>query len=398
MRRFLIVSDIHACDVDPSTSDAPSYVSNFSGVRRSNLDPLTELDRLIDGEGLSPDCILCPGDITNRANPVSFSYAWDRLNRLSARLAIPLVTTVGNHDVDSRYKTNSYDPLEFAKNLSPPIPTPERPKYLEYWAENFTLISRNDCNILVLNTTAYHGAGRDVGSEIEHGRISDVTLSSIRQSLLHVPKAEVNILLCHHHPLKAEPSDTELEGLTRGGDKLIELLNERAEAWIVVHGHKHIPDLFYGHGGSNSPVILSCASFSAQVNVDAKNKNPNQFHLLACDPTGAKAAGWTSAGTVASWTWQPGIGWRKAHGIHGLKHLVGFGYRASAAALAAQVDGYLLTRSINQASWHDAVSAIPSLQCIVPTDFAAFERVLEEKGLGILADRDGSFAQVGRLA
>ena len=123
-----------------------------------------------------------------------------------------------------------------------------------------------DCNILSINTAAYHGAGRDTGSEIEHGRVSTAALNAIKNALLEAPKAAVNILLCHHHLLKAEQSDEELAGLTRGSDRLIQLLGERPEAWIVVHGHKHIPDLLYAHGGANSPVVLGCASFSAQVN------------------------------------------------------------------------------------------------------------------------------------
>jgi hypothetical protein len=134
------------------------------------------------------------------------------------------------------------------------------------------------------------------------------------------------------------------------------------------------------------------------VNVDSNNKNPNQFHLLACEPDWADASGWTSAGTVTSWTWQPGVGWAKAQGLQGFRHVVGFGYRASVTALVEKVDEFLSSRRLSQSSWQDAVQAIPSLQKLIPIDFAAFEQALERRGLTLLAERDGTLAQVGRLA
>jgi hypothetical protein len=281
-------------------------------------------------------------------------------------------------------------------SLQPRIPVPDRERFLEFWAENFTLISVDQCNVLALNTAAYHGGGKEVAAEMEHGRISEITLAAIKATLQQAPHASVNILLCHHHPIKGDQSDQDLIGQTRGGEKLIELLDNTDAPWIIVHGHKHVPDLFYAHGGANAPVVLACASFSAQVNYDAQNKNPNQVHLLVCDPEGARSAGLTSAGHVASWTWQPGVGWRKSHGIHGLPHIAGFGYRGSVKTLAQNVDDHLKKLGANQTSWDAALAAIPSLRRLIPNDFRALERALDERGLVILADRDGNCAQVGR--
>jgi predicted phosphodiesterase len=314
VKRFLLISDIHASDIDPASSKAPSYVSSYKSSSGSDLDPIAELEKLVRQENLAPECILCPGDVTNKSMPAPFSYAWKKLDDLAKSCNAKLISTVGNHDVDSRYKSNAYDPRGFAMSLVPKIPTADRTHFLEYWAENFTLISYEECNILSLNTAAFHGAGRDATAEIEHGRISEATLVAIEAALKCIPSKQVNILLCHHHLIRAEPSDSELRGQTRGGEKLIQLLSDDDGAWIVVHGHKHIPDVFYAPGGSNAPVILGCASFSAQINQDAQNKNPNQVHLLICDPDGANAAGLTSAGQIISWTWQPGVGWRKAQG------------------------------------------------------------------------------------
>jgi hypothetical protein len=66
--------------------------------------------------------------------------------------------------------------------------------------------------------------------------------------------------------------------------------------------------------------------------------------------------------------------------------------------LVEEVDQFLSSRKISQSSWLDAVQSIPSLRKLIPADFAAFEQALEHRGLAILAERDGTLAQVGRLA
>lgn len=396
MKKFLILSDIHACDINPASSDAPSYVSSFNATASASPDPITELERLILDEGHKPDYVLCAGDITNRSNPGSLSYAWERLNKISERFGAKLIATVGNHDLDSRYKSNKFDPRGYAMSLNPRIPINNRNHFLEFWAENFTLIHDDGCNIVVLNTAAYHGGGESVAAEIEHGRISDITLAAIKGALKDAPKVSVNILLCHHHPIKGDKSDHELIGQTRGGEKLVDALGGASGHWIIIHGHKHEPDLFYGHGGANAPVILGCASFSAQVNLDAQNKNPNQVHLLVCEPESAESHGLTSAGHVVSWVWQQGVGWRKAHGAHGLPQFAGFGFRGSIEGLADQVDQLIQAAGASQVSWQDAVAGVPLLQRLIPSDFSSLERALSDRGISILMERDGSFAQVGR--
>jgi predicted phosphodiesterase len=395
VKRFLLISDIHATDIDPSASRAPSYVSSFRSAAGKRIDPLGELEFLIKREGLAPDCVLCPGDITNKSQTAPFSYAWQRLQDLATNCGAKLVATVGNHDVDSRYYGNSFDPRGFAMSLSPTLPTGDRQQFLEFWAENFTLVSGNDCNIVALNTAAYHGSGRDIAREIEHGRVSDSTLASLARTLDSVPSASVNILLCHHHLIRPESSDQEFVGQTRGGEKLVQLLSERDESWIVVHGHKHVPDLFYGPGGSNAPVILACASFSAQINEDAQNKNPNQVHFLVCDPASAKANGLMSCGTIYSWTWQPGVGWSESIGLLGLPHEVGFGHRASVDPLADSVVSFLSNSGSSASEWSTAAAHVPGLIQLIPADFKRFEKAVERRGLVILRDR-GRLAQIGR--
>jgi predicted phosphodiesterase len=399
MARFLILSDIHACEDDPASPQASSYVSSFNSAATARLDPLSDLARLIKDDALTPDYILCAGDITNRSSPTAFNYAWGRLHALADACAGRLIATVGNHDLDSRFIANKFDPRGYAMSLQPTIPVAERLAFLEFWAQNFTVLSFDDCNIAVLNTAAYHGIGKDIENEIEHGRISDVTLEKLEQELASVEARATNILLCHHHPIRGDVGDHDLIGVTRGGEKLIDMLGRASSPWIIVHGHKHVPDLFYGHGGgSNAPVVLGSASFSAQVNRDAQNKNPNQVHLLVTDPQGAIADGLTYAGSVLSWTWQAGVGWSKAKGAHGLPFMTGFGYKASTDVLAQKIDSLLQAGARNHLGWKEAQEAVASIGRLVPADFRSFREALRKLDLMILSDDEGEYAQIGRRA
>jgi hypothetical protein len=315
----------------------------------------------------------------------------------SSAVSAKLISTVGNHDLDSRFKANKYDPRGYAMSLSPTLPVAARQSYLEYWAENFTVLRFEDCNVAVLNTAAYHGVGVDIEREVEHGRISEITLGRLEQALKLCPESAVGILLCHHHPIKAEERDSDLEGVTRGGEALVRVLGELGGPWIVIHGHKHVPDLFYAHGGGvGAPVVLGCASFSAQVNRDAQNKNPNQVHLLVTDVAEAAALGLACAGEVHSWTWQAGIGWSKAHGIMGLPQVTGFGYKSSVKVLASKIDGHLSKLGVSHIQWSEAIAIAPEIRKLVPEDFRKFSAELQKLSIAILRDESGGFAQVGR--
>jgi predicted phosphodiesterase len=370
-------------------------VSSYSSSASGRKEPISDLTRLLADEGLSPDYILCAGDIADKSNPASLSFVWARITQLAQDMGKPLVTTVGNHDLDSRYKENKWDPRGYVMALEPPIPYNSRKAYLEYWAENFTFISDDHCNIVSLNTAAFHGGGLEVEKELEHGRVSDATLAKLDAAIQSIDERPINIMLCHHHLIKSDISDNHLTGQTRGGERLIQTLERTRRPWIVVHGHKHVPDIFYGHGGNNAPVVLGCASFSAQVGTDAQNRNPNQVHLLRCDPN-ASSLNLDIAGDVLSWTWQPGIGWKRSQGDVGLPYMAGFGYRGSVIALADQLNNALIAKTEPHMAWPDVVQAVPQLERILPNDFSAFERELSVRKLALLRERGGAPAQIGR--
>jgi hypothetical protein len=258
-------------------------------------------------------------------------------------------------------------------SLTPKIPVDDRTKFLEYWAENFTAIhdADNDCNIVVINTAAYHGGGKEAKEEIEHGRISDSTLILLEARLKGLPPATSNIVLCHHHPIKGDEGDSSDVGPTRGGERLLEVLDATLVGWVVIHGHKHRPELFYASGsGSNSPVVLACASFSAQVNIDATNKNPNQVHLLTTRPDLAEQLDLENAGEIRSWTWALGVGWRQASPQQGLPFTTGYGYRGGTKSIARRL-ATALAAPMDRMSWEEAVALVPEMILLTPMDQSA---------------------------
>ncbi len=96
-----------------------------------------------------------------------------------------------------------------------------------------------------------------------------------------------------------------------------------------------------------------------------------------------------------SWTWQPGIGWRKAVGLQGLPYVTGFGHRTSVEPLIDELENHLIQSGVEIVSWEAIVKIIPSFRRLIPADFKLLERALERRGMVILDDK-GSLAQVGR--
>ncbi len=398
--KILVISDIHASASDASAANAPSYVSSESSKGGPTADPFDNLVQLISALSIKPDLLLCAGDMTNRSAPAPFTYVWGKIVGTASKLDATVISTVGNHDLDSRLLANKNDPKGFAMGLKPLIPFDNRQNYLEFWAEHFTHIDTDDANIIVLNTAAYHGygEGEKLKAELEHGRITDHTLEKIRAKLLNIPKRPINLLLCHHHPQKAEPNDVNSEGVTSGGDKLVQLLNDDIHnEWVIIHGHKHRPDVFYGNGGADATVIIGSASFSAQVNLDSQNKNPNQFHLIEFEDVGDGSIWAPPKGKITSWTWVPGDGWRPSVGrSHGLPHVTGFGCRIGGQALAQTVIRHMNNPKLELLKWPQVKTLVPDVSHLIPDDFKKFASTLNSNGFQLQYDEYGTANAIGR--
>jgi hypothetical protein len=392
---FLVLSDIHACTSDPTSSDSPSYVSTQPASVYGGVDPFDSMLETIRSAKLNISCVICPGDMTNKGEPSGIQYVWRRLIETARTLRASLViATPGNHDLDSRHQYNDFDARGQAMLIQPMLPVNLRRAYLEFWAEHFTIVDRNDTRFLILNSSAYHGGGKQPDHEMEHGRVSAATLKRIKSAFGTQSQRQLNILVCHHHPDAPTEIGEDDVSLMVGGRTLLDILNAHdVGPWFVIHGHRHRPRLFYAASSGDGPIVLGAASFSAQINRDAQNKCPNQFHVVDFDFTGASLLGVGLAGAVRSWNWIVGDNWYPAQTMTGLPHRAGFGFRGQAASMAVPI-----VSSIPQGEylhWSELLARVPALGFMLPNDFQKLEAALKIKGVTI-AYNEGSPFQVSR--
>jgi metallophosphoesterase superfamily enzyme len=356
--RILVISDIHAYGKLRTDGSRPSLVRAGD---TSDTAPTVEFCRLLQ-QGLQqgripkPDLVVTPGDLSDQADQPGPEFAWRFLVEIANLSELRLLLgTVGNHDVDSRYYATDHDPKGMLLALKPGFPvvannspavTDATMMQLMFWAHNFYILPVNNYRFVVVNSSAYHGMGRD-NAECEHGRISAHTLHQIKRALDRddevrssrgEPSYLLNILLCHHHLEKDGQVDDPDRSQMMNAHALMEMISSADHGrWMVIHGHRHRARLFQA-GGMTGPFVLSSASFAATRDRDYDNTSPNQVHLIDLDPAGMIAHGFYPAGQIRTWTWQTGMGWLSdRYGAGGLPPTTGFGFRGSLDALAREV-------------------------------------------------------------
>jgi len=371
--RIAIASDIHAYDpIDPPPPAPPSYLCISDPADRPNRHPIAGLKHLISSEKLRADILLCPGDMADRANTAALAYVWNELHALQSLLgANKLIATAGNHDVDSRHKYNDFDAKGALQSLIPSFPGLSEQQCDQYWARNFVLAEETDWRLLLLNSSAYHGAGKDQLKEAEHGRVSQRTLSAIETALASSSAKEVNILVCHHHLYRDNAIFEQDYSEMDGADHLLRLLGSGEHGqWLVVHGHKHHPKLQYGAGGLTSPVVFGAGSLCASLYAELAARARNQFYILEINPNAAKIHGLDIAGHITAWDWIPNAGFKPAGISSGLPHISGFGYRASIATIASRIAAQF-SGTNPYLRWHELLTFIPELQYLLHSDIGA---------------------------
>lgn len=390
--RVAFLSDLHAYHPTPGNGrGGESFLPANPGV--SDPDPFGDLDRLIEREKLKVDLVMCGGDICDKADLRGFQYAWNRLNSLKANLsAAELVATCGNHDLNSRRVDvpEDPDPKGALQSVLPRFPFADEILTDRFWSRNFALIEPlQGVRVVVLNTSAYHGGAEQ---EIHHGRVSERTITAINNELKDLESADLNILLCHHHvrPLKglwANAPDSEF--MKKGGDLLNRLSQCTASPWLILHGHRHVPNL--EHTLDPASVVLGASSFSAQM-----QGRFNQFHILdlEVDPTGDAPL----KGAIETWSWNITGGWQRRpinNDDEGFPPFCGFGSTLQPRAMAAKIEGVIGT-SPGYVEWIEVLETVPEMKFTTPAHFRQVEHLLGAKQINLHRDRDGRVVQVGK--
>ena len=375
--RIAVLSDLHFGS-SARGKEHTYVIAGEPAIDRQH--PVEDLMRLIAENRLSADVVICPGDMTLQADRIGLEQAWAALNRITAELgASHLLVSTGNHDISSREKKKENTPgsemldespeiWERLKQLMPSYPYPQggREKRLEYWAEHFFTVDINGVRFCVLNSCNSHARGEN---EYERGRVTDYTISKIRDSVSGLPHPMLNILVCHHHPMK-HPDLSQLYSDYSEmvqGRALLSALEETGQSWLVIHGHKHSPRIEYAQGESgDSPVVFSAGSFSAVLSPRNFPAGRNQFYIIDLDLDYVRSNG--AAGIINAWDWTLGKGWFSS--VKGASESrvptgAGFGHRSNARD-ARQISEHFST--VDRVDWKSVTDEFDFVRYVTPGD------------------------------
>jgi hypothetical protein len=154
--------------------------------------------------------------------------------------------------------------------------------------------------------------------------------------------------------------------------------------WLIVHGHHHLPRLFYADGEHCAPIVLSAGSVAAPPYAVLGATPRNQMHLVTVRDASSDMR---LKGKIRSWTWVPTQGWLKSTLEAGLPWVCGFGGSESISALVESVDSAIELLVTKRAKWSVLSQNIPELDYLLPYDWEQLEKGLEQKRLVLSRDR-----------
>lgn len=401
--RLAVMSDLHVDETE--NNDTRMFVE--PGAARIGQYPMSDLDRLIRQESIQADYLLLPGDTANKANAQGLQYGWRRAHAAAQSLGAKLVATSGNHDVVTH--APSADRSQMLKNLLPSFPTGNQTLDQAYWTNGWCVLEEDDHRVLVLDSTAGfppYPAGPTVADEdlaayfhiVDRGSLRPNVEQELEAYLERAPE-KLSIALIHHHPiehqLRAHLQDS--YGPMQRGGELMNLLTAayRTGRWLLVHGHKHIPQIASAATVSaNGPLVFCSGSLGAKLWAPIDTITRNQFHVIEVE---SHAAGLALAGSVESYTWGVGFGWyRSGRRGSGLPGRAGFGSSADPRAIGARIDAIVPAEPGTFVHRPELVAAIPEVQYIMPVDEEVLEDIMRGFGLSVMRSASGEIASVVR--
>lgn len=397
------MSDIHADEIE--NSDTRIYLEPAQAQR--GVYPMSDLHYLIAELSLTTDYLLLPGDTANKANAEGLQYGWRRSHGIASLLNAELIATVGNHDVVTH--SPSLDRSRMLRDLLPSFPTGSDDLDRTFWQKGWCVVERPDHRIVVLNSTAdFPPYPRDIGSpaglayleQIERGGLLPGVEDELRVYLAGA-EPKINVAMVHHHPLEHQLAShlQDTYGPMRRGGELIELFTNAHSSgrWLVLHGHKHIPQLVRATStSSNGPIVLCAGSLGAKIWSPVDTVARNQFHVLELESRPAEE-GSVLVGSVESYSWGVGVGWyRSERQGSGLPARAGFGSNADPAHLAAQLDAMVPAAPGSFLPYDHLVGQMVDLPYLMPADESALEFHMAGRGLEALRGADNQVQLVGR--
>ena len=388
--RVAVLSDLHYTRVERGSCLPQAAAAG-------GLDLMEELIKKFEREQQSSaDLLVCPGDITDRANPQAFAAGWTQINRLGKALrAQRLVAATGNHEVQSRSSgspvaagnaEHAIDPLEFLVN-EPGYPTTFSTPHQKwvYWGRGYEILLDDNSIVVLVNSCHYHVTLQD--NEFERGRISDIALEELKLDLEKLAASRpFRIVVLHHPPVPHEETGLEL-GRTpmHNGPALMKLLRDTSLDWIVIHGHKHHHRLVRADGDVYQPIIFGAASFGAMLRGDMASRTRNQFYIISLETSKDALGGDRLSGNIRALHWSNSA-WEETVDVSwGLPSGCGFTWDTiEPAGLAAQIRALLQSSNGHFLEWSEVVSSLPKLRFLMPGQMAALKDQMRRAKINLI--------------
>jgi hypothetical protein len=227
--------------------------------------------------------------------------------------------------------------------------------------------------VVTLNSCARHAEA----GEARRGKIDQKTLWHLQQKIDRSRK-EINILMCHHHPVEWTHLARKDTSYMDGGEQLLrELEADDPARWIVLHGHRHVPALGYAGETSSGPVRLSAGSLAVCLEEQGRGYATNQFYLLEFDLAEIARLDLVGAGRFRAWNWMPVQGMTVAKQSSELPGRGGFGFRRDSHELARMCRERGKAISQRSVTWQELVEGDPRWSYVCPRDLSMMRRTLE---------------------
>lgn len=402
-----IVSDLHATEA-PSRSSL-IYARHNHLLR--NEDPLIDLMQRVREYGTRADLLLVPGDITDRADSIGLEYGWVQLHQLATALGATILSIPGNHDLVTHDAV--VDPRVGLKSLIPSFPSGEKLHDRDFWKQGWAIVEKPGYRVLLLDSTytfpPYPTTGRtdpDTWSAYElalnRGGFDESQHAGI-EDYLRTAEHKLNLAMVHHHPIEHQLRSAfqDSYGPMQRGGELVELLTSypKAGRWLLIHGHKHIPQLVNSvFTSSNGPVVLCAASLGAPIWSPLSTVTRNQFHVVRVSDSRTSSIG-PLIGEILSMMWCLGEGWIEPppKGA-GLPLRTGFGSMIDHRVIANRCAEYFRSTAQPYCTIGEIAAAVPELSYMTPRDFSFLEDELDEINLIFSRDRHQEVQQLSRRA
>lgn len=402
--RIALISDLHVGKEAVSIDMCPHQIepSKEVGMER---DFVKKLKKFLTSEEFTKDgpidALCVTGDISDRADPVEFELADKILKELAEALNISLDALFfvpGNHDV--HWPVMKLDPASFwVKYRYEPL----LQENLLFWkrlaaadvgafheSPHYAIWKTGRCLIVGINSAAFDDPKPIDGKH--HGLIHQETLNELQTILATIPYEpnQIRICLLHHHPINYsdfQPEYADFSAATNAGN-LFNLLSEHRFD-LMMHGHKHVPQLNHWPAANNGHpmTILGSGSLSAQISTEWCGLAQNQFHVI--EVVGRDAKSHAVFGNVATWNFV-GRKWCEGESRFGMAAKEGFGTLSTAMELEHEILKALQAIFDSGASyckWNRLERAMPAITYInTKAAFAALSKVARENDYTFVGD------------